>query len=496
MTSFAYARVTPHISEDLHGVQISIHRLTMDINNEPVDDVVKNFTQFLHDKAFDIFGKTYINRNSSSYHKKQNKKWFDENCKNAKIEFTRARNAFNRNKNDQNRRNFTRSRTKYNRVKHKARKIFKQNEGVRLNDLAKKDSRKFWKNIKLTYKKANSPSNSLNIDQLHEHFQKMFGDQTEPNQNNESRTEPNVEANVNGDFDIEFTMTELRSAVFSQNNNKNPGMDSIPSEIIKASFDLISPFLLNLYNKMYSTGEYPRSWGESIIQPIFKKGDANDPQNYRGITLINVLAKIYSQLLLNRLTKWSAEHETITNNQFGFQKGKSTTDCVFLLHAIISKVLNSGENLFCCFMDYEKCFDKVDRLFLWQKLIKENVSCKFVRAVKSMYSTVKLCIKHKNSFSQFFDSHIGLKQGDPSSPILFMLFVNDMIDCFNSNINDIFTIDELKLFIILFADDQVVFAKSAHALQLLLNDIENYCTTWGIKINTNKTKVMIFENGR
>ena len=77
-----------------------------------------------------------------------------------------------------------------------------------------------------------------------------------------------------------------------------------------------------------------------------------------------------------------------------------------------------------------------------------------------------------------------------------MLFVNDMIDCINSNINDIFTIDKLKLFIILFADDQVVFAKSAHALQLLLNDIENYCTTWGIKINTNKTKVMIFEKGR
>ena len=77
-----------------------------------------------------------------------------------------------------------------------------------------------------------------------------------------------------------------------------------------------------------------------------------------------------------------------------------------------------------------------------------------------------------------------------------MLFVNDMIDCIKSNINYIFTIDELKPFIILFADDQVVFAKSAHALQLLLNDIENYCRTWGIKINTNKTKVMIFEKGR
>lgn len=113
-----------------------------------------------------------------------------------------------------------------------------------------------------------------------------------------------------------------------------------------------------------------------------------------------------------------------------------------------------------------------------------------------MYATVKLCIKYNNSFSQFFDSQIGLKQGDPSSPTIFMLFVNDMIDSVNSNINDIFTIDDIKLFIILFADDQVVFAKSPHALQSLLSDIENYCTTWGIKINTNKTKVMIFEKGR
>ena len=209
-----------------------------------------------------------------------------------------------------------------------------------------------------------------------------------------------------------------------------------------------------------------------------------------------MLAKIYSQLLLNRLTKWSTENETITDNQFGFQKGKSTTYCVFLLHAIISKVLNSGEKLYCAFIDFEKCFDKVDRTFLWQKLLKENVSCKFVKAVKSMYATVKLYIKYKNSFSHFFDSQIGLKQGDPSSPILFMLFVNDMIDSVNSNINDIFTIDDIKLFIILFADDKVVFAKSPHALQSLLSDVENYCTTWGIKINTNKTKVMIFEKGR
>ena len=78
----------------------------------------------------------------------------------------------------------------------------------------------------------------------------------------------------------------------------------------------------------------------------------------------------------------------ITNNQFGFQKGKSVQDCIYILHAVISKVLNKGQTLYSIFIDYKKCFDKNDRSFLWQKLLTENVSCKLVRAIESMYNTV------------------------------------------------------------------------------------------------------------
>ena len=92
--------------------------------------------------------------------------------------------------------------------------------------------------------------------------------------------------------------------------------------------------------------------------PYSKKGDANEAWNYRGITLISILAKVYSQLLLNRLTDWSKKCEKISNNQFGFQKGKTVNDCVFILHSVISKVLNTGQKLYCIFIDYEKCFAK------------------------------------------------------------------------------------------------------------------------------------------
>ena len=171
-------------------------------------------------------------------------------------------------------------------------------------------------------------------------------------------------------------------------------------------------------------------------------------------------------------------------------------DCIFLLYSIISKSLHSGENLYCCFIDYEKAFDRIDRSLLWHKLIFEHVSSKFVRALKSMYDVVRACIRCNSSHSNFFNSYSGLKQGDPSSPLLFMVFINDLIDNMNAHLDKVFKLEEIVLFMILYADDAVVFAKSKETLQLLSNDIELYCGTWGLKINTKKTKVMIFETGR
>ena len=122
--------------------------------------------------------------------------------------------------------------------------------------------------------------------------------------------------------------------------------------------------------------------------------------------------------------------------------------------------------------------------------------CKLVKAIKSIYNTVKSCVRYKSSYSTFFSSTVGLKQGDPSLPLLFMLFVNDIVHNINTDLSNIFSINELKLFLILSADDQILLTTSPETLQSLLHDIENYCNAWGLKINTDKTKAMIFEKGR
>ena len=98
---------------------------------------------------------------------------------------------------------------------------------------------------------------------------------------------------------------------FSLKKIKSPGIENLPGVILKASCDYIAPFLLTVFNRLLNTGEYPRAWGEGIITPIFKKCDVNEASNYRGITLMNILAKVYSKLLLTRVTKWTEIYITI-----------------------------------------------------------------------------------------------------------------------------------------------------------------------------------------
>ena len=158
-----------------------------------------------------------------------------------------------------------------------------------------------------------------------------------------------------------------------------------------------------------------------------------------------MMGKIYSQILLNRLNKWADTEDKILDSQFGFQKGKSTIDCSFTFYSIIVKTLSLGEKLYCVFVDYEKAFDKINRSFLWQKLLSENVSSKFVNALRSMKTVVKFCVRYQSATSCFFfSSYNGLKQqGDPSSPLLFMLFINDIVQNINVGLDQIFTIDDL-----------------------------------------------------
>ena len=115
-------------------------------------------------------------------------------------------------------------------------------------------------------------------------------------------------------------------------------------------------------------------------------------------------------------------------------------------------------------MDYVKGYDKINRLFLWQKLLAEGISLKITKALKAMYRVVKAAVKYNGNISNNINSQLGVKQGDPSSSLLFMMFVNDILANINSDLEGIFSIDEVKLFLLAYADDQVLFSTSPTTL--------------------------------
>ena len=138
----------------------------------------------------------------------------------------------------------------------------------------------------------------------------------------------------------------------------------------------------------------------------------------------------------------------------------------------------------------------MNRSFLWQKLLKNGCSKVMLKALFAMYQSVKSCVRYKGKCSNFFNTDTGVKQGDPLSPVLFIFFINDIINSTSDDNDELLTLNDVNIFMLMYADDAVFFSKSAQTLQNMLNKLHNYSNEWGLKINTDKTKIMIFEKGR
>ena len=297
------------------------------------------------------------------------------------------------------------------------------------------------------------------------------------------------------ELNLPISLEEIKKGVRQLRNGASAGPDLFLNEFLKNGTNGLITYLHNLFNKIFEIGYFPERWAEGHIIPIFKKGDKNEASNYRGITLLSTIGKLFTRILNNRLNDWSEEYNIYVEAQAGFRKGMGTSDNIFVLNNLITHCLNNNNKLYCAFVDFTKAFDFVVRDILWFKLIKLGVRGRMLNIIKSIYSCVRSRVKHDNTLSEPFACNIGVRQGECLSPFLFAMYVNDLeAELALKGITGI-DIGILNLHILLYADDIILFGKSPEDLQNALNVLYDYCKRWKLTVNTNKTKILVFRKG-
>ena len=148
-----------------------------------------------------------------------------------------------------------------------------------------------------------------------------------------------------------------------------------------------------LFNLILCSGKTLDEWPIGMIKPIFKqKRSSDDPDNYKGITIVSCFGTIFASVINNRLVEYFDENSTIGSEQAQFRAGHSTVDHMFTLHCIIDFFLSKKKHLYCLFVDYQKAFDHVKRAFLWQKLLDSGVYGCILTVTKDMYQKAKACV--------------------------------------------------------------------------------------------------------
>ena len=185
-----------------------------------------------------------------------------------------------------------------------------------------------------------------NLEDLQQHFQTISniahteeGNDTEQNTHYEVYDDNLLNAPISSD--------EIIKACSKLKDNKSPGGDNIVNEYIKASIPVMINVYTKLFNKILDSGVFPDAWSSGIIMPVYKnKGDRNNCNNYRGITLLSCIGKLFTSILNTRLQKYCDTNNIINETQAGFRKNYSTIDHIFSLRALIEILFSKGKKLY------------------------------------------------------------------------------------------------------------------------------------------------------
>ena len=469
---------------------------------DDIDTNLDSFYSIIDGVCGPIFRKTVRNGDRSdknlNMHSKQDT-WYDCKCKEKQKEFYKSLNSYRREKSNLNRQNMVRKRSEYKTLIRNQKYAYDKLQTRKLESMRFKNAKEYWKMLKGV--SCPKKSNNLNASNFTEYFKAINDPESNFYQPDDDIIYFN-ERYLNGELQVMFdelncdvTNSEILKACKELSLGRSGGPDCVLNEFFKYGIDHLICYLSGLFNTILNTGYFPKKWTEGFIVPLHKKGDLNQVDNYRGITLLSTLSKLFTRILNNRLVGWAERYHIYVEAQSGFRKSMGTIDNIFILHGIINHLLNENKKLYVAFIDFTKAFDYVVRDILWYKLLKYGVRGKIINVLRSMYKNVQSRIKYENQLSVGFQCVLGVRQGECLSPFLFAMYLNDLEETFELKGYKGIEIGMLKLMLLLYADDIVILSESEAGLQMGLDILKDYCDRWKLTVNVNKTKVMIFRKG-
>ena len=386
---------------------------------------------------------------------------------------------------------------KYLAAKLKASKIAYYREKLMNSSNNMKDK---WDAIRLIInkKKKNSSYCPINNQTLGNHYSSMAEKlnsklKTVPQEqiiNQPTMEEESLSSSSNNNiFDFKHVSQEdVYETILKLDSSKGSGPDEIHVKVIKEAAGPISSHMSNIFNKCIDEGVYPSNFKFSKCIPIFKGGilDSGDPVNYRPISILNCLNKVFERLLHKQLYNYLEKHELIPNFQYGYRKKHSTCHAVLDFSRQIEDILDSNEVAISIFMDLSKAFDTVDRSILCKKLEKLGIRGVSNNLIESYMTGRYFYMKNDNNIA--YHMNYGVPQGSILGPLLFLIYIYDMK--YISNIAKS----------IVYADDTTIVIRGSTVNEAMskANDIMeryyNYFTKNKLTINESKTKYMVFSN--
>ena len=291
---------------------------------------------------------------------------------------------------------------------------------------------------------------------------------------------------------------EVESAINKLKNNGS-GVYKVSSLVLKDIKSTISSTLATVFNLCIEHGYFPDELKIGCITPIFKKGDKTDISSYRPICSLSPFSKIFERIIYDRMIKFIDRFDIFSKSQFGFRKGVSTETALINFIDFVHKGLTAKHNVGAIFMDLSKAFDVMDHDILEIKLRHYGFRGNFIKLLMSFIRERKYFVNINGINSKIRNVNIGVPQGSTLGPLLFLLYVNDMINCspilhftqFADDTTLCYSCDKIQ-------DLQLILEQEAHkvtkwlaANKLLLNVTKTHSMLFTFKRNVSNLKIRI-----